>query len=337
MTTPILRVEDLSVRLPTPNGMLQAVSNVSLSVLPGEFVGIVGESGCGKTTLALSILRLLHESAVVTGEVTLRGQDLLGANDEELLALRRGSIAFVPQDPLASLDPTYPVGAQIAETVRAKDRTVSRRAARAQAVSLMEQVGIARAAERYSDAPHTFSGGMRQRIAIAIAIANRPAVIVADEPTTALDVTVQRQVLLLLRRLASETGTAVCLITHDLGVVHDVCDRVAVLYAGRVVEIGPVKTVLDAPQHPYTRALTRAVPKAEVPRGQLAVIPGELPNAISLPAGCNFAVRCPSRMHRCDEEPGLIDSDQGTRAACWLLERPETEQSAGTRGATGDE
>ena len=319
MTSPILSIDDLTVRLPTPTGVVHAVSDLSLTVRRGEFIGIVGESGCGKTTLALAVLRLLNESAMVSGRIVLDGVEVLGASTEQLLRLRRGVVAFIPQDPLASLDPTFSVGAQIVETIRAHDRHVSRRAARTRAVQLMESVGIVDAAGRFDAAPHTFSGGMRQRVAIAIAIANEPALIVADEPTTALDVTVQRQVLELLRALSTQTGTAICMITHDLAVAADVCDRLVVLYAGKIVEEGPVGDVLSTPRHPYTRALIDAIPRPGVPRGQLAVIPGELPDPQAPPSGCRFAGRCVHRMEQCADEPPLMAVGESCRAACWLV------------------
>ena len=270
--TPVLTLRDLSVRFRA--GGKAAVDSVSLDVGPGEIVGIVGESGSGKSTLANAVMGLLPGSASVTGSIRVAGREVTGLDDADLRQMRGNEVAMVFQDASASLDPTWSVGDQIAETVRAH-RGVTRRAARDRAIALMTEVGIPDAAARYGEVPHRFSGGMRQRIVIAAALANNPRLLIADEPTTALDVTIQAQVLALIDRLRRDHGTTVLLITHDLGVVAQVCDRVGVMYGGRLLEVADKHQLFAAPAHPYTRALLAANP-AGAPRGKrLPVIPAE--------------------------------------------------------------
>lgn len=331
MTAPLLTVDQVTVELATRRGMLRAVADVSLTVAPGEFLGIVGESGCGKTTLALAILGLLAPNATASGSIMFRGQDLLGMTQPDLRKVRGSAIGYIPQDPLVSLDPTFGVGSQIAETIRAH-RTVTRRQAHDEAVELMDRVGIPDPGKRYRHQPHLFSGGMRQRIAIAIALANAPALIVADEPTTALDVTVQQQVLELMTGLAREHGTAVILVSHDLAVVADVCDRMAVLYAGEVAELGTAGSLLQEPMHPYTTALLRSTPSRRRRRGELEVIPGEVPDPLHPATGCPFAPRCGSRMEKCDEVPPWVALPHGRAVSCWLTADSVTAEP----GSTGD-
>ena len=270
--TPALAFDAVTVRF--GNGSAAAVSAVSLALQPGEIFGIVGESGSGKSTLANAVLGLLPETATVSGSIQVNGREIVGLDDLALQKIRGNEVAMVFQDPAASLDPTWPVGDQIAETIRAH-YPVSKAGARARAIALMAEVGIPEPAVRYHDAPHRFSGGMCQRIVIAAALANSPKLLIADEPTTALDVTIQAQVLHLIDRMRREHGTTVLLITHDLGVVAQVCDRVGVMYGGRLLEVAEKHKLFTKPDHPYTRALLAARP-AGAPRGvRLPVIPAE--------------------------------------------------------------
>ena len=268
----VLAVRDLSVRFFA--GAVLAVNGVSLDLVRGEMFGIVGESGSGKSTLARAIMGLLPGGAAVTGSVCLDGREIQGLGDPALRAIRGDGMTMIVQDASASLDPTWPVGDQIAETLRAH-RAISRRAARRRAIGLMAEVGIGDAAARYGDVPHRFSGGMRQRIVIAAALANDPMLLIADEPTTALDVTLQAQVLALVDRLRREHGTTVLLITHDIGVVSQVCDRVGVMHGGRLLEVGAAADVLMRPAHPYTRALLAANPAGAERGARLPVVPAE--------------------------------------------------------------
>jgi oligopeptide/dipeptide ABC transporter ATP-binding protein len=327
VSTALLSVRELSVRLPTTAGYVHAVTGLDITVDHDEFLGVVGESGCGKSTLALALLRLLPPGTIEAGSIRLGGQDLRSLGRAQLRALRGEQVGYVPQEPLSALDPTFGVGEQVAEAIRAH-RAVSRRAARAEAIRLMTDVGIPEAGLRYAEPPHAFSGGMRQRVAIAIAIANKPALIIADEPTTALDVTTQRHVLRLLSRQARQSHAAVVFISHDLAVVSQVCDRVAVLYAGRLVEVGPAATILSAPRHPYTQALLRSVPSAAIGRGQLRVLPGEVPDLLSPGPGCPFAARCPQRMARCDVMPPPTRLTPHWSVACWLPAAPPAPEPA---------
>lgn len=272
--TPPLRFTDVSVRFTTNDTVTAAVDSVSLTVKGGEIFGIVGESGSGKSTLANTVLGLLPRSAVVAGNVAVNGRELLGLSEDELRKLRGNEVSMIFQDASASLDPTWCVGDQVAETLRAH-RKISRRAAKEQAISLMEEVGIPDPAARYSDAPHRLSGGMRQRIVIAAALANNPQLLIADEPTTALDVTIQAQVLSLIDRLRRDHGTTVLLITHDLGVIASICDRVGVMYAGELLEVATTADLFARPEHPYTRALLAASPGRTTRGERLPVIPIE--------------------------------------------------------------
>ena len=315
MTGPVLAVQDLRVGFGTPQGLVSAVDGVSLSVGAGEVVGLVGESGCGKSTLANALLGLLPGGAQVSGTAQLDGEQLLGLEESRLRRLRGDRISMIFQDPATSLDPTFSVGEQVAETIRAH-RRISRADARAQAVRLMSEVGIPDAARRYGDAPHRFSGGMRQRIVIAAALANQPAVLIADEPTTALDVTIQAQILSLIAGLCRDQGTAVLLITHDLGVVAQVCDRVGVMYAGQLVEEAPVRRLFAEPQHPYTRALLGTLPTADARPGGLTVIPGQVPDLSGPLPGCRFLDRCPRARAECPTRPDPVMVGE-TRVACW--------------------
>ena len=304
---PLLAVSNLSVTFRSEAGDVPAVRCLSYEVYPGELLGIVGESGSGKSVSSLAIMDLLPSHARVSGSVKLNGQELIGLPDNELSTLRGKQIAMVFQDPLSALTPVYTVGDQLAEAVLVHERT-TRKAARARAVDLLALVGIPNPAQRANAFPHEFSGGMRQRVMIAMAIANTPALIIADEPTTALDVTVQAQILDVLQTARKATGAAVVLITHDLGVIAGVADRVAVMYAGTIVETGAVDDVFYRGRMPYTLGLLGSIPRADVGnREPLTPIDGTPPSMVGLPAGCPFSPRCPLCHDRClDTEPALL-------------------------------
>jgi peptide/nickel transport system ATP-binding protein len=321
----ILEVEDLRVAFDTRDGLVQAVDGVSWSVSPGRTLGIVGESGSGKTVAATTAMGLLAGARVRTsGRVLLDGEDLLAASPERLRRLRGASIAMVFQDPLSALHPLLRVGAQIGEALRAHRADISRTAARARAIELLEHVAIPNARRRVDAYPHELSGGMLQRAMIAMALTNEPRVLIADEPTTALDVTIQRQILALLRGLRDELGMAMVLITHDLGVVAETADEVAVMYAGRIVEQAPVAELFSAPQHPYTWGLLRSMPRLDAPAGaELVPIPGRPPSLVHPPSGCRFHPRCPYVRERHREvDPSLEPSPSAPehRVACLLSE-----------------
>jgi peptide/nickel transport system ATP-binding protein len=316
----VLTVDDLRVSFATDDGTVDAVRGISYRVRRGESLGIVGESGSGKSVSSLAVMGLLPRTATVQGSVRILGEEILGRSDRELSRIRGRRIAMIFQDPLTSLTPVHTAGAQVVEAIRAHDRGVSGRAARARAVELLELVGIPDAARRADAFPHELSGGMRQRVVIAIAIANEPDVIIADEPTTALDVTVQAQVLEALQVARSETGAALILITHDLGIIAGHADRVMVMYAGRAVEDGTVEDIFYRPRMPYTLGLLGSLPRMDASRpGRLTPILGTPPSLLNLPAGCPFAPRCPMARDRCTAaEPVLepVDPDGGHRSAC---------------------
>jgi peptide/nickel transport system ATP-binding protein len=315
----LLEVCDLTVRFGTESGTVQAVSGLGFSVRRGETLGLVGESGCGKSTAAFALMGLLPPNGrVTTGAVRFEGRDLLRLPPRALRALRGDRLSMIFQNPMTSLDPAFSVGSQIVDVLR-EHRGLSKAAARATAIELLRRVGIAAPEQRFHVHPHRLSGGQRQRVVIAIALACDPLLLIADEPTTALDVTIQAQILSLLRELCAERQAAIILITHDLGVVAQMCDRVAVMYAGRLVEEGPVGAIFAEPLHPYTTALLRSIPSGRQTRGDLAVIEGSVPNLIQPPPGCPFAPRCPHRMPRCtDGMPPAVEVRPGHRAACYL-------------------
>ena len=317
-TAPLLTVSDLNVRFPTEDGLVHAVRGVDYTLNSGEVLGIVGESGSGKSVTSLAVMGLLPSSARITGSVRYRGQELLGQSDRALSGIRGKGVSMIFQDPMTSLDPVYRVGYQIEETLRKHDRSLSGKAASVRAVELLELVGIPNAVERVRSYPHEFSGGMRQRVVIAIAMANQPDVIIADEPTTALDVTVQAQILEVLQTALQETGAAMVLITHDLGVVAGIADRVLVMYAGRPVEVGGVEDIYYEPRMPYTLGLLGSLPRLDGPPGQrLTPISGSPPSVVNMPPGCPFAPRCPLHIAECDvAEPALVDVGPDHGAAC---------------------
>ena len=313
----LLEAKDLRITAPGASGPVALVEGVDLRVDPGEAVALVGESGCGKSLTALALFRLLPDPLLLSASrLTLMGRDLLAAKERDLCKVRGREMALVFQDPLSALDPVLTVGAQVAEAVTAHEK-VCRSEARARALDALKKVGLPDPGRRLDAYPHQLSGGMRQRVLIAMAIAAGPRLLVADEPTTALDVTVQAQILDLLDDLRRSSGMAVLLITHDLGVVARFAERVAVMYAGRIVEEGPVSGVVGSPAHPYTRGLMDSVPRMGRRRPRLASIPGAVPPPDRRPPGCAFAPRCPLREEACEEAmPDLLDLGEGRRARC---------------------
>jgi oligopeptide/dipeptide ABC transporter ATP-binding protein len=323
--TALLSVEDLRVRFWTSRGLVHAVNGITFDVRPGETLGLVGESGCGKSVTALATMGILPRAArIPTGSIKLDGRELVGLPERTWRRVRGKEIAMIFQDPMTSLNPVLTVGAQLREAIE-EHLDLDRKGATARAVELLEQVGIPAAKDRLKSYPHQFSGGMRQRVMIAIALACEPKLLIADEPTTALDVTIQAQILDLLRELVMERGTALVLITHDLGVVAGTCERVQVMYAGTLVETGTADDVFAAPRHPYTLGLLQSVPRLDVGRRQpLRPIPGSPRNMLSEPSSCPFAPRCRYRIERCDAELPLLEPlDTGQRAACFNPAAPD--------------
>ncbi len=308
MAEPLLEVRNLKVSFRTEDGVVRAVDGVSFTVSEGETLGIVGESGSGKSVTMMSVMRLIIDpNARFEGEVIYRGRDLMTLNQAELRQVRGSEIAMIFQDPMTSLNPVYRVGWQISEQIRAHER-VSKQAARSRTIELLAAVGIPHPAERVDDFPHQFSGGMRQRVMIAMALSCSPSLLIADEPTTALDVTIQAQILSLIKKLKDEFGSAVVLITHDMGVVADVADRVAVMYAGRIIEQGTKMDVFYDAQHPYTWGLLGSIARIDRPKPRrLTAIRGLPPSLINLPPGCAFGDRCPERFDACDQVPPLAN------------------------------
>ena len=317
---PLLEVRDLKVSFRTEDGVIPAVDGVSLSLSEGETLGIVGESGSGKSVTMMSVMRLINDpNARFEGEVLYKGRDLMKLTRDQMREIRGSGIAMIFQDPMTSLNPVYRIGWQIAEQIRAHEQ-MSKQAAHARAIELLTAVGIPHAAQRVNDYPHQFSGGMRQRVMIAMAISCSPDILIADEPTTALDVTIQAQILNLIRKLKDDFGTAVVLITHDMGVVADLADRIAVMYAGRIVERGSRRDVFYDAQHPYTWGLLGSIARLDRPKPRrLSTIPGLPPSLLRLPPGCAFGDRCAHRFDRCDERPALLDkAGDGHLDACHL-------------------
>jgi peptide/nickel transport system ATP-binding protein len=306
MAEALLEVRDLKVSFRTEDGLVRAVDGVSFTVSEGETLGIVGESGSGKSVTMMSVMRLIIDpNATFDGQVIYKGRDLMTLGKAELRQVRGSEIAMIFQDPMSSLNPVYRVGWQIAEQIRAHENA-SRQAARSRAVELLTAVGIPNPAERVDDFPHQFSGGMRQRVMIAMALSCSPSLLIADEPTTALDVTIQAQILNLIKKLKDEFSSAVVLITHDMGVVADVADRVAVMYAGRIIEQGSKQDVFYDAQHPYTWGLLGSIARIDRPKPRrLTAIRGVPPSLINLPSGCAFGPRCPQRFDACEQVPEL--------------------------------
>jgi peptide/nickel transport system ATP-binding protein len=314
----ILEVKNLRVEFPTRRGTLVAVDDVSFGIAPGEVLGVVGESGAGKSLTGMAVIGLLEPPGrIAAGEVRLEGRRIDNLPYAELRRIRGRRIGVVFQDPLTSLNPLYTVGQQLEETILTH-LDLNRAGARQRAMQLLGEVGIPGAEARLDHYPHQFSGGMRQRVVIALAIAAEPSLIIADEPTTALDVSIQAQIIALLKRLAQSHGTAVMLITHDMGVIAETSQRVAVMYAGRIVEIGPVRDVIHSPRHPYTAGLMGSIPRIASTRSGLVQIEGAMPRLNAIPPGCAFNPRCPKRFERCFvERPNLIPAGTSA-AACWL-------------------
>ena len=319
----LLEVKDLVVEFPTRRGTLRAVDGISFNIEAGEVLGVVGESGAGKSMTGAAIIGLLEPPGrIAGGEVWLNGRRIDNLSVSDMRHVRGREVGAVFQDPLTSLNPLYTVGRQIIETVRAH-LNVSESEARDRAVRLLEETGIPAARERIDHYPHQFSGGMRQRVVIALALAAEPKLIVADEPTTALDVSIQAQIITLLKRLCKDHGAAVMLVTHDMGVIAETADRVAVMYAGRIAEIGPVSEVIHHPQHPYTVGLMGSIPDLETERERLTQIDGAMPRLNAIPTGCAFNPRCQKVMARCRVDlPPLVRADK-TFAACWLHQQTE--------------
>ncbi len=320
----LLQVQDLHTHFRTPRGVARAVDGVTFGLAKGETLGIVGESGCGKSVTSLSIMRLVSPPGeIVSGSVLFEGRDLLLLDDAEMRALRGKDIAMIFQDPMTSLNPVFTVGDQLAEAVRQHEE-IGRRASWSRAVEMLDTVSIPDPHRRVKSFPHEMSGGMRQRVMIAMALACRPSLLIADEPTTALDVTIQAQILELLAKLRDDMGLALLLITHDLGVVAEVCDRVAVMYAGQIIEEGTARQILKEPRHPYTHGLLKSVPRLRAgghPASRLETIDGVVPSLYALPEGCRFADRCHEVDPICSEGPiPLHDAGDGHTARCTLLD-----------------
>src|SRR5690242_10545300 len=333
---PLLELQNLSTHYVSAQGtrVVRAVDEVNLRINAGETLGIVGESGSGKSTLALTILRILPPAArIVSGKMLLDGEDLLLKSDEEMRRVRGKRIAMILQDPMASLNPLFTIGDQIAETLRVHEGA-SRPSAWNRARELLKAVRIPSPETRVTQYPHEMSGGMRQRIVGAIGISCSPRLLIADEPTTSLDLTIQAQYLSLLRELQREHGLALIFITHNLGIVAKMCDQLAVMYAGRLVESGSVSHIFNAPAHPYTKALLGSIPQMSDPTERLTAIAGQPPDLAALPRGCSFAPRCPRVRDRCRlEAPPAFDLGRGRMAQCWLAEEAGAERSAAV-GAT---
>ena len=324
-TQPLLEIKNLKTYFYTEDGTVRAVDGVDIEVYPGEVLGIVGESGCGKSVTSLSVMRLIGQPGkIIEGEILFEGRDLLNLSDIEMMSVRGNRISMIFQQPQTSLNPVFRVGEQIGEVLNIH-QDFGKEAAQKRTIDLLKQVGIPDPERRAEAFPHELSGGMAQRVMIAMALACVPDLLIADEPTTALDVTIQAQILDLMRNLRSQLGSAVILITHDLGVIAEMADRVAVMYAGQIVEQSAVRTLFKEPLHPYTQGLIGSTPVLGRVRDKLDVIPGSVPNLINLPVGCRFAPRCRARVNHnltvCTEkEPDLIPVGEGHRVRCWLYQ-----------------
>ena len=318
----LLSVSGLRIHFNTDDGILGAVDGVSFDISRGETLGLVGESGCGKSVTAYSILKLLPvpPAEYAGGSITFRGDDLLKLDEKAMRRVRGNMISMIFQEPSSALNPIMTIGSQITEAIR-EHRAASNSEAREIAIDMLRRVGIPSPKERFHEYPHQLSGGMKQRAMIAMALVGRPALLIADEPTTALDVTIQAQILELLNELQSEMDMSVLLITHDLGVVAETCDRVAVMYAGKIVESAPVESLFERPKHPYTHGLFRSLPALDEKKQQLAVIPGAVPSPLDFPSGCRFRTRCWMAQEICKEEPLLREIEAKHHSACHFAER----------------
>ena len=320
VTDPILQVRDLHTHFRTGDGVVKAVDGVSFDVGSGASVGIVGESGSGKSVTSLSIMRLIDPPGYIeAGEIIFKGQNLLTLSEEAMRRIRGDSITMVFQEPMTALNPVYTVGDQVAEVIQVH-RDVSRRAAMERAVELFKMVGIPAAERRVHDYPHNMSGGMRQRVVIAMALANEPDLLILDEPTTALDVTIQAQILELVKKLRKDMNTGVLLITHDIGVIAEMSEEVIVMYGGKIMERADVVQLIKDPKHPYTKGLLTSIPSLGMKNQRLNVIAGTVPSPLNMPSGCPFAPRCPSVMDICTTMPELKTLDDGRQVFCWLYD-----------------
>lgn len=318
MTKPLLEVRHLRVEFPTRRGTLLALDDISFDIAPGEILGVVGESGAGKSLTGASIIGLLDPPGrIAGGEILLEGRRIDNLPYEQMRRIRGREIGAIFQDPLTSLNPLYTVGQQLVETITTH-LPLTAAQARARAIELLQETGIPAAEHRIDQYPHQFSGGMRQRVVIALALAAQPKLIVADEPTTALDVSIQAQIISLLKRVCKEQGAAVMLVTHDMGVIAETCDRVAVMYAGRLAEVGPVADVIHRPAHPYTAGLMGSIPAMDEDRERLLQIDGAMPRLNAIPTGCAYNPRCPKVFERCRVERPELERVERTAAACWL-------------------
>jgi peptide/nickel transport system ATP-binding protein len=328
----LLRVERLRIEVPTRRGILVAVDDVSFAIAPGEVLGVVGESGAGKSLTGAAVIGLLEPPLrIAGGQILLDGRRIDDLPYEAMRRIRGKEIGAIFQDPLTSLNPLYTIGRQLVETIRTH-LDLGSAAAHERALSLLREVGISGAEQRIDHYPHQFSGGMRQRVVIALALAANPRLIIADEPTTALDVSIQAQIIALLKRLGREHGTAIMLVTHDMGVIAETADHVAVMYAGRIVEIGPVRTIIAEPRHPYTVGLMQSIPRIGGRRERLRQIDGMMPRLNAIPAGCPYHPRCPEAFDRClRERPDLLAAP-GSEAACWLYDRVPAEADRAAHG-----
>lgn len=319
MDRPLIEVKNLKTHFATEDGIVKSVDGVSFEINEGETLGIVGESGCGKSVTSISIMGLIPQPAgkIVEGEILFKGEDLVKKSVSDLRKIRGNEISMIFQEPMTSLNPVYTVGDQIAEAVILHQK-LSKKDAMAKAVEMLKRVGIPSPEKRVNDYPHQMSGGMRQRVMIAMALSCNPKLLIADEPTTALDVTIQAQILELMKQLRDEYHTAIMLITHDLGVIAEVADRVAVMYAGKVVEYADVKSIFAAPQHPYTIGLLNSIPKMHGGAKRLEPIVGVVPSPLNLPKGCKFNNRCPFVQDKCLEaDPELVEATPGHSVRCW--------------------
>ncbi|UFJ40833.1 ABC transporter ATP-binding protein [Brevibacillus humidisoli] len=315
---PLLEIKDLTTSFTQSQKQITVVDRVNIALEAGETVGVVGESGCGKSVTSLSVMRLLGKNARIDGQVRFDDLDLLTLTERQMQQVRGNKLAMIFQEPMTSLNPLHTVGKQISEPL-IKHLKLSKREAKNRAIQLLKEVGIPRPEEIYAEFPHQLSGGMRQRVMIAIAMACQPKVIIADEPTTALDVTIQAQILELMKRLKQQHGTAIMLITHDLGVVAEMCERVIVMYAGQIVEEADVRTLFRAPKHPYTIGLINSMPEVTSDRERLESIPGTVPSLHEMPEGCRFAPRCSQAMEICrTQAPDLLSVAETQRCRCWL-------------------
>lgn len=319
---PLLEISHLQTAFQTDQGEVVSIDDVSFRLNPGETIGIVGESGCGKSVTSLSIMKLLSQRGRIRqGSILFGGEDLVQAGEDRMRAIRGNEISMIFQEPMTSLNPVFTIGHQLIEAIRLHMK-MSKSDARAYAVEMLKKVGIPRAEAVIDEYPHSLSGGMRQRVMIAMALSCRPKLLIADEPTTALDVTIQAQILELMKRLREESGTAIMLITHDLGVMAEMADRVIVMYAGQVVEEADVYTLFDNPKHPYTQGLMQSIPHLDAEDGErLASIPGTVPSLHQMPKGCRFHTRCPFSKERCEQEaPPLLTAGMEHRARCWMVQ-----------------